>query len=282
VSAVGAVSPATVPPPAGSSQPATVTASASSLLPEPAPSALAGADPLAMLYLFESQDQQLGVDEGTKQISALQTDRHQALQREQAAIAQAIAAEHDHSFWDDLGSVFGEVAKVAAVVVSVAAAVVSCGAAAPLAAVAIAGAILSTASFVDGEFHVLRSLHVDANVAGWIDTGMAIGGAICSAAAATGAMGVVERGGAIVAGAGAVGDGAARIAAGQAQGRADQAAADQIAAQAVSDQSLRRTQIVLDDTQSSDTAARRALGVIADTDTIQNETTEAAAAAVQG
>jgi hypothetical protein len=285
VTAVRAVSPAIVPSPAGSTQSGAATAPASSLLPEPATSALAGADPLSMLYLFESNDQQLDVDEGTKQISALETDRHQALQREQQAIAQALAAEHDHSFWDDLGSVFGEVAKVAAVVVSVAAAVVSCGATAPIAALAIAGAVLSTASFVDGEFHVLRSLNVDAGMAGWIDTGMAIGGAVCSAlgaTAATGAMGLVERGGTIAAGAGAVGEGATRIEAGRAQGRADQAAADQIAAQAVSDQSLRRTQIIVDDIRGSDEAARRALGVIANTDAIRNQTAETAAAAVQG
>lgn len=287
---VSAVSSAAVQPRLAFMQPVAGGGPPASLLPDPIPSSLAGADPLSMLYLFTSEDQQLGVDEGAKRISSLQTERHQAVQQEQQAIKQEIDAEHDHSFWDDLGSIFGEVAKVASVVVSLAATVVSFGAAAPIAAVAIAGAILSTASFVDGEFHVLRSLNVDPTVAGWIDGGMAIGGALCSAGvglaggapAAAKALSAVQTAGNIVAGAGEVARGAAGIAAGEAQARADQAAADQVVGQAQSDRAQRRIQILIDDTAGSDKQSQRALGTIAATDAIRNDTTANAAAAVRG
>jgi hypothetical protein len=264
-----------------------------SLLPDPAAGALAGADPLSMLYLFESKDQKLGVDQGAHRIAALQTEQHQALQQEQQAIEQAIQAQNNRSFWDDLGSVCGEVAKVAAVVASVAAAIATCGAAAPVAACvvcAIAGAALSTASFVDGEFHVLRSLGVDEGAAGWIDTGMAIGGAILSCGAGMGAgqqvatstLSTVTRTGAVVAGAGEIARGASTIAAGHAQAQSDQAAADEIAAQARSNHAQRFMQIAIDDTQNSDQQSQRILGTIANTNTIQNETAVSAATAVRG
>jgi hypothetical protein len=261
-----------------------------SLLTDPVPSALAGADPLSMLYLFESRDQQLGVDQGTKKIAALQTERHQALAQEQQAIQQAMDAQKSRSFWDDLGGICGEVAKVAAVVASVAAAVATLGAATPIAALAIAGAVLSSASFVDGECHVLRALGVDDKTAGWIDSGMAIGGSVLSVGAgmaaggqaASSTLATVNRASAVVAGVGEIGRGASTIEAGEALARSDQAAADQIAAQARSDHAQRLMQIVIDDTQSSDQTSQRTMGTIANTRTIQNETALFAATAVRG
>jgi hypothetical protein len=261
-----------------------------SLLPDPAAGSLSGTDPLSMLYLFESKDQQLGVDSGTKQITALQNERHQAVAQEQKAIQQAIDAQKNHSFWDDLGSVCAEVAKVAVVVASVAAAVATLGAATPIAAVAIAGAVLSTASFADGECHLLQSLGVDAGTAGWIDTGMAVGGGLLSCGAgiaaggqaASSTLSTVSRAGSVVAGVGAIGSASAGIEAGRAQARSDQAAADQVVAQAQSDHALRRMQMVIDDTQSSDQQAQRMMGTIANTMTIRDQTALSAATAVRG
>jgi hypothetical protein len=291
VSAVSAATPATTaafaqdgtnrPPPNGEPP---------SLLTDPAAGALAGADPLSMLYLLESKDQQLGVDDGTKRIAALQTERHQALAQEQQAIQQAADAKKNGSFWDDLGSICGEVAKVAAVVASVAAAVATLGAGTPIAALAIAGAVLSSASFVDGECHVLRALGVDDKAAGWIDSGMAIGGAVLSVGAGIAAGGqlassipaTVNRASAVVAGVGEIGKGVSTIEAGEARANSDQAAADQLAAKARSDHAQRLVQTVIDDTQSSDQAAQRTMGTIANTRAIQDQTTLSAATAVRG
>ncbi len=260
------------------------------LLPEPMLTALAGADPLAMLSFFESKDQKAGVDDGTKKVEALQSQRHEALQQEQRAITQSIDAEKSRSFWDDLGGILGEVAKVASVIASLAAAVATCGAATPLAVLAISGAVLSTASFVDGEFHVLRTLGVNADAAGWMDAGMAVAGGLMSAGGAVAAgaraggsvLSLVDRAGAVVGALGQVGQGVAAIESGQAQGRADQAAADQVAAEAQSDQSLRRMQVTIDDTRASDEASQRILTTIANTDAIQSDTALSGAAAVRG
>jgi hypothetical protein len=288
VSALAAVSPATGVALTPASSAATPPGGAGpSLLPDPAEGSLVGADPLSMLYLFESKDQQLAVTEGTNQISALQAERHEALQKEQQAIQKAMQAEHDHSFWDDLGSVCSEVAKVAVVVASVAAAVGTLGAAAPVAALAIAGAVLSTASFVDGECHVLRSLGVDDTTAGWVDTGMAIGGSLLSlgagfAGGGQAASAAVGRAATVVAGAGGIGSAAATIGKGEALAREDQATADQVASQAQSDQATRRMQFVVDETQSSDQQAQQMLGTIAHTKTIQDQTAMSTAAAVRG
>lgn len=285
-----------VPPPGGVASPQAgpeerpASGEGPSLLPDPASGALAGADPLSMLYLFESKDQKLGVDSGKSRIQALQSERHQALQQEQQAIQQAIDAQKNHSFWDDLGSICGEVGKIAAVVASVAAAVATAGAATPIAALAIAGAVLSTASFADGELHVLRSLGVDEKTAGWIDFGMTMGGAVMSFGASTVAGGsvasslpsVLNRASVAVAGVGQVGSAASGIAAGQAQAESDRAAADQVAAQAQSSQARRLMQVVIDDTQSSDQASRRIEGTIANTMSIRDQTAVAAAAAVRG
>ncbi len=57
-----------------------------SLLPIPHLDVLAAGDALSKLYLFETEDRQLGVDQGTRIISALQVERNHALQKEQAAI----------------------------------------------------------------------------------------------------------------------------------------------------------------------------------------------------
>ncbi len=263
---------------------------APTLLPDPSGAALAGADPEAMLYLYESEDQTLGVAAGSRHIAALETERHQALDEEQQAIQRAVDAQRQASFWDNLGGVLGEVAKVAAVVASVAAAVASMGAGTPLVVLAVAGAVLSSASFIDGEVHALRSLGVDASTAGWVDTAMSIGGALCSLGVGAAAAGqtasttasTLGQASAVVSGAAAVVHGASTIEVGHARALGDQAEADRVAAAAQSDHALRRIQLAVDETSASDEQSRRMLGTLARTDAIREQTQEGADAAVRG
>jgi hypothetical protein len=266
---------------------------APSLLTDPLPDALAGTDPLSMLYLFESKDQALGLQQGTTGIAALQSERHQAIAQEQQAIQNAVDAQKNQSFWDSLASICSEVAKVAAVVASVAAAIATAGAASGLTVavvVAIAGAGLSSAAFADGELHVLHALGVDDQTVRWVDFGMSIGGAVCSVGAgllaggtaASGAVGTIDRASAVVAGVSEVGTGASRIGVGQARADGDRAAADQVAAQARSEHAARRMQFVFNDTETTNLQSARIMGSIASTKTIQNETSLNAAIAVRG
>jgi hypothetical protein len=243
-----------------------------------------------MLYLFESKDQDDGVETATKRIQALQGERAQALQQELTAIQNEDDAVKHKSFWDDLGGICGEIAKVAGVVASVAAAVATCGAATPLAAVAIAGAVLSSAGFVDGEFHVLEQLGVHDKTAGFIDMGLSLGGAVCSAGAgivaggpaASSTTAIIGRTATVVAGITTVGSAASTIAAGEEQANIDRADADQIAATALSDHALRRIQQVIEDTQDSDQKSKSIKKTIANTMAIENETATSAAAAIRG
>jgi hypothetical protein len=242
------------------------------------------------MYLFESKDQQENVNGGTARIRGLQTERAQALQKELAAIQQEDEALKHKSFWDDLGSVCGEIAKVAGVVASIAAAVATCGAAAPLAAVAIAGAVLSTAAFADGELHVLRSLGVDDKTAGFVDMGMAVTGALCSAGAglaagpqaASSTVSYVSRTAAVVTGVTAVGSATSTIEAGQEQANVDRADADQVVASALSDHLLRSIQRVIDEVQDTDEKSKQIMKTIATTKGIANQTVTIAAGSIRG
>lgn len=260
------------------------------LLPEPDVTALAATDPMSLLYLFESKDGQSDTRGATTKIEALQAERHAALDHEQKAIEKAVEASKNHSFWDDLGSICGEVAKVAGVVASIAIAVGTCGAGTPIAAVAIAGAVLSSAGFVDGEFHVLQKLGVSADAAGWVDVGMSLGGAAASlgagmaagGATACGTASTMTKASAMVGGAALVGKGAGEIAAAQAQAKQDQAEADEISAQAQSDHIGRLIQQLVDETKESTEKSQRIMNTIAQTKTIQCDTALAAAAPLRG
>lgn len=90
------------------------------------------------------------------------------------------ATINSRQFWTDLEKGALEVAKWAAVAASVALAVVSCGAAAPLAALAVVGAVMSCAAAADSTFHILEKCGVDKETAMWIDIGLCVGGAVCS------------------------------------------------------------------------------------------------------
>lgn len=126
-------------------------------------------------------------------------------------------------FWADLEKGALEVAKWGAVAGSVALAVGSFGAAAPVAGLAILGAVMSCAAAADSTFHVLEKCGVDKDTAMWIDIGLCVGGALCSGASGVAQMfssqthnvGTAVRVGAIIAdasaGAGASAGGLAHI-----------------------------------------------------------------------
>ena len=247
-------------------------------------------DALSLLYLFESRDQDLGAKEGTTKISSLQTQRNQEFQKELKAVADADEAAKHHGFWDDLGSAFGDIAKIAGVVASIAVAVCSFGAATPIAVLAVAGAVLSSASMADGEFHILRKLGVDARVAGWVDTGISLVGSVCSMGAgmvsagqgASDAASAIGRVGSAAAGAATVVEGAADIEAGDAQSDQEQAEADQVVAQAQSDHDLRFMQIVIDELQSSDEESKQMLTTIANSKSTLDQTATDVAISMRG
>ena len=272
---------------AGESTPGAAT---SSLMPGPGAGALAGTDPLSMLYLLESKDSQDGATRGAGKIKGLEAERGRALQKEENSIRQQDEAAKDHNFLDQVAGACGEVAKVAGVVGSIAAAMGTAGAATPLAAVAIAGAVLSTAGFADGELHVLQKLGVDDRTAGLMDLGLSLGGVGCGVGAglaaggqaATQATEIVGRTAAVVTGVATVGKGVSEIESGQALASLDRARADQIAAQAQTDDLQRAVQHVIAGVQDADERSRRITSTIAGIKTLQNQTLTLAASGVKG
>ncbi len=261
-----------------------------SLMPEPDMTALPSGDPLSLIYFFESKDQSQCVDEGTKRLQGLQAERNRDLVQERQAIAKEDDAVKSRGFWGDLGNILGDVAKVAGIVAAVAVTVCTAGSAAPVAALAIAGIILSSASFVDGEFHVLQKLGVDPKAAGWADTGMAVVGAVCSfgagAASAGGAAvdtaSAIGRAASVASGVASMAQVATTIEAGKAQSECDEAGADEVQAVTQSAASMRFMQEVISETESSDDSSKQIMATVTTTKGIQNSTNEAAAAAVGG
>ena len=274
------VQPAVLPAqPVGSTPPA--PPADAPLLPAPA---AAPTDPLSTLYLIEAKDRDGTASTGASKIQGLEVERGKALQKELKAIKEADEARNRHDFFSDVGNACGKLAKVGSVVGSVAAAAATCGAATPLAAVAIAGAVVSTAGFVDGEAHVLEKLGVDAKTAGLIDVGLSVGGSVATlgasslagGAAATEATQVASRGSAVVTGLATLGKGASVIAEGHYQADLDRATADQVMEQSHSDQLHRAIQHVLDDVKDADEKSKQYLGTIAQTRSIQLQTAETA------
>jgi hypothetical protein len=275
--------------PTDAAQPTPTVASAS-LMPDPDVTVLAGGDALSLMYFFEAKDQSLSVDGGTARIQGLQAERNRSFVQERQAIAKEDNAAKSGGFWGDMGHILGDVAKVAGIVAAVAVTVCTAGTAAPVAALAIAGILLSSASFVDGEFHVLQKLGVDPKAAGWVDTGMAVVGAVCSfgagaasaGGAAAGAASAIGRGASVASGVASMAQGASTIEVGQAQSASDEASADQVQAQVQSADALRFMQVVITETETSDDAAKQIMATITVTKGIQNDTAVQAATAVRG
>lgn len=248
----------------------------SSLLPEPE---VAGGDSLSMLYLFQSESQQMGLTSSQTDIKSVQKQQDAAVVKEQSDLNKAAEAARHKSFWQKIGSICGDVAKVGSVVASIAAAVATCGAATPIAALAIAGAVLSTAGFVASETNVLQKLGVSDKLANILDTVMSVGGGLMSmgAASAAQAASTMTTTAAIVSGAGSVGQGTAKIATGYAQRNEDSASADAVADESTQDQMLRVIKQLIAEAKNADSQSSQQLGTIAETKGMQNATAEMAA-----
>jgi hypothetical protein len=262
-------------------------AAPASLLPEPDLGALAGADPLSVLFLFESKDSQHDEKTAASKLQGLEAQRHDALKKEQDAIQKAVDASKSHGFWDDLGHICGDIAKIAGIVAAVAAAIGTAGALAP---VAWAGVALSSAGFLDGETHVLEKLGISADVAGWVDLGLSLGGSLGAAsvaifgssAAATSATSAVKTAALVVDGAGTIGKGAAAIESAHEQAETDRAGADETAAKASSDHIGRLLQTLMAQLKDSDEKSQHIISTITQIKATQNDTALAAAAGIRG
>ena len=135
------------------------------------------------------------------------------------------------NFWADVKNGCMAAIKVIALVAAVAASVVTCGAASPI----LAGAVilLSVASAVDSQFHVLQKMGVDPKIAAIIDVAMGLAATILSLGAssagtvselARAAKQVRDAAGALQAGTAIVGGAATMVDSGFEKGRLDRSA----------------------------------------------------------
>ena len=257
---------------------ATATADPSSLLP--IPQSAASAEGLSLLYMFESKDRAGDLERGKSDLASNTRSRADARKDLDKAIQAANDAAKDRGFWDDLGASLGKIAKVAAVVASVAAAVATAGAATPVAALAIVGACMSVAGFAQGELHVLEKLGVDPETAGWIGTGLSLGGAATSGGAAFCAAGTeggsavaegVSRGATVVAGASTVAAGASKIESSHFKKEQDDSLADAALHEFAIHKQQQRMNFLLDNLRDSDQESGRMLDHIGKTISARNE-----------
>jgi hypothetical protein len=245
----------------------------------PTPSGDAQADAMSWMYLFTSKQQALDVSNGRDNINRVQQQRAEAYKQEIEAIKKAIEAASHHSFWDSVASIALTVGKVAAVVGSIAVAV-GTGGAGVVGVIAVAGAVLSTAGFVEGEAHVLEKLGVDEGAATWIGIGLSIGGAACTGGAALMASSgeisevatTVEKVSAATTGAATIAGGAAKIEAGQYKADQEDALADAAKAQMDQARMQRLILMILSELESSQGSDDKTLGALRGAVTTKGET----------
>jgi hypothetical protein len=99
------------------------------------------------------------------------------------------AAWNSPNFWSDVESGATVVAEVAAIVGATAVSIVTFGAGTPLLAVVVIGVAMSAASMADSQFHVLEKLGVNADIAAYVDLGLAVAGAVLTFGAGLSASG---------------------------------------------------------------------------------------------
>jgi hypothetical protein len=199
-------------------------------------------DAMVVLLMTEEQDRNQTLADGRADLQALKARIQEALVRMREALKKAAEAKQKSGFWGKLGGSLGGVGRWAAVGVAVVVAVGTLGAAAPVAALAIAGAVLSTAAACQGQWHVLESAGLDGAQAGMLGLGMSLAGAACTLGAGgfncSGLAELATDAGEVAAGTAAIGEGVADVEqayaerdAGYADADAQQARADQAQAQ---------------------------------------------------
>jgi hypothetical protein len=206
------------------------------------PSGDAESDALLILLMVQGQDRDEALASGRADVQQLKTRIQQALAQMKAALKKAAEAKKKSGFWGKLGGSLGGVGRWAAVGVAVVVAVGTLGAATPVAALAIAGAVMSMAAACQGQWHVLEKTGLDPTQAGMLGVGLSVAGAACTlGASGFGCGGVADLAtdaGEVAAGSAAVGEGVTNLEqafadrdAGYAQADAQQARADQAHAQ---------------------------------------------------
>ena len=235
----------------------------------PTPSGDAQADAMSWMYLLTSKQQALDIGSARDNINKLQQQRAEAYKQEIDAIEQAIEAASHHSFWDSVASIALTVGKVAAVVGSIAVAV-GTGGVGVVGVIAVAGAVLSTAGFAEGEAHVLEKLGVDEGTAAWIGIGLSVAGAACSGGAALAAdvaevsttAATIQKVAMATTGAATMAGGAAKIEAGQYQGDQQDALAEAAKAQLDQARMPRLLMMILNDLKASEDSDDHTLGAL--------------------
>lgn len=246
-----------------------------SLLPPPSVGASTGS--LGGIYALMLQ-----LQEGNAAAKKGQADAN--LQNKKVAEAKQLKAETDAeakqkhaSGLAKLGKTLGVVAGIAAIVGSVALAVCTYGAGTPF-ALAVAGAVLSSAAFAEGQAHVCEKLGMSKKNDNYVTLGLSLGSAICSGGA--GAMQALAGGAEAASTASAAGQGigdgstivsgtttAARgyttMRAGEYEAGAERSKADAAAHHAQADAYDRLVKNILRDLQAAEKEDRRQLGELA-------------------
>lgn len=255
------------------------------LLPAPQTAEL---DAMSLLYLYMSQGRDTSAASSRDAIARATEERHRKLAEIKVALQKALDAAKHGSFWSDLGSVFGKVAKIAALVAAAAATIASAGAAGPVLALAIAALVLSAGAMAQGEFHIFQKLGVSDRAAFWIELGMVAGAALCtggaalaggSAATAKGVADLTRSGALIVGGGSSIIAGGSAVASSHYRHDADDANADAERTRVGLDQLARTILELLDAYEESEKSSNRALGSLKGAITIQGDTLVAAARA---
>ncbi len=138
---------------------------------------------MAAIYALLSQDRRAGMKQKTSDVKA-KLDLRKAAREEARYLMQK--AEEDAKkggFLRDVAESCSTIGMVAAIVGSVAVAVGTGGAGAPF-VFAVAGAVLSSAAFVQNQSHVLQKWGMSKKAAGWTEFGLSMGAGACSLGAA--------------------------------------------------------------------------------------------------
>jgi hypothetical protein len=228
----------------------------------PAPQELPG-DPLMALLELQTKSRRLQLDSGMKDIRNNKRLKAKAYKEYKAALKKAHEARKKGGFWKKTAKLCSKLGKYGAVVAAVAIAVGTGGVGTP-AALAIAGAALSSASLLQSETQFLQKMGMSDEMASYTEIGLGVGGAICTGGAsgmaeADATIEAVEQGVAVTSGAANVAGGVATIKAGRYEGEARDREADALSARLEQQQLLRMFNQILDQIEGGEQSEERTM-----------------------
>ncbi len=145
-------------------------------------------DAITQMYALLMADSRTDTQSKMGDIMDANQRRSEELEKHITELKAAMKELEDGGFWDDLGDIFGDVAKWTGVVASVALTVATAGAGGPVAALAISALVLSSAAMLEGETGVISdglvAAGVSEDVAKWVGPAMTLLSAACSFGAA--------------------------------------------------------------------------------------------------